>query len=294
LKHTWASTSEEKRLLHLAYLEQPTFSSLMLTLQLTRELPDEWSRESSTARELFAIKFGLESLATIPNKAITIYTDNQAAVTICRKGSMSLKLHELAEQIWEIEDIRKLTLEVKWIPREYNNEADAASREIDYDDWRINDKMFRTITNRWGYPDIDMFANDRNAKCSTFFSDTICPRTAEIDAFEQHNAWNNRFLWLVPRVSLLLKTLKCASHFRSFGILGCPLWEAQPFFPLLKPISNQWAGFVKDGVLLPTGTKLFENPSITGAFESVFSRSPFVVLLIDFRVNPLENKPLNF
>ncbi|CAJ0608350.1 unnamed protein product [Cylicocyclus nassatus] len=200
-----------------------------------RELPQNLILESSTARELFAIVFGLSTFASHIDSGVLVNTDSQAASVILRKGSISLTLHELAETVWDIEQREGINIIVKWIPREQNLEADWASRLIDYDDWRISNTIFERLSNRWGNPNIDMFANDRNTKCEMFFSSFPCPNTAGVDAFMQVSAWTNGFLWLVPPVSLVSKALKWARFYGSRGILGCPLWFSQSFYPILKP-----------------------------------------------------------
>ncbi|VDP55280.1 unnamed protein product [Heligmosomoides polygyrus] len=165
---------------------------------------------------------------------------------------------------------------LRWILRMENNDADWASRLIDYDDWRISDRIFKAVTDKWGTPSIDMFANDRNAKCNVYFSRYQCPGTSGTDAFAHSQPWKDGLLWLVPPVNLISKTIKWARSNKSVGILGCPMWDSQPYFPMLKPYGLQWASFIKDGVLWPTGTKLFKDPSLPGAFGSQFTRSPLV------------------
>ncbi|EYC09841.1 hypothetical protein Y032_0058g2849 [Ancylostoma ceylanicum] len=259
-----------------------------------RELPSDLVDQSSTARELFAIKFGLETFADHVQSGVLLNTDNQAAAIICKKGSLNLQLHQLAQNIWDIQNAYNYPLLVAWIPRENNVEADEASRLMDFDDWRISDSIFESITNRWGTPSIDMFANDRNTKSDIFFSSSYCPGTSGIDAFEHTSAWKHGLLWLVPPVSLVGKTIRWAFHAKAFGILGCPLWTSQPYFPILKPGGTNWAHFVKDGILFPMGTKLLKDEALAGAFGSKFSKSPFIFLLVDFRDQPYQRKTLHF
>ncbi|KAK6042084.1 reverse transcriptase [Cooperia oncophora] len=246
-----------------------------------RELPPKLIGESSTARELFAIHFALDTYKNSINQVL-VHTDSQSAVAIYNKGSLGLDLHRLAANIWELERNCNILTLVRWIPRARNHTADWASRQIDYDDWRIADHIFRAISRKWGEPRCDMFANDRNARCEKFFSRYQCPGSSGTDAFEQVNAWRDGLLWLVPPINMITKTIKWAKIYGSRGILGCPLWESQPYYPTIRTGQSQWADFVVDSVIFPVGTKLFKDPQAPGAFGSEFSLSPFVFLLIDF------------
>uniref|UniRef100_A0A183GCH2 Reverse transcriptase domain-containing protein n=1 Tax=Heligmosomoides polygyrus TaxID=6339 RepID=A0A183GCH2_HELPZ len=260
-----------------------------------RELPITLRNKSSTARELFAMKFGLEAFSKELSGPTRWLTESQAFHPFFEKGSLSVKLHKLGEDIWDIESKQKLRLNVKWIPRGLNQEADEASRLIDYDDWRINNRTFESLA----YGDIQkqiysrMIANDRT-KCVTFCSSQHCPGTSGIDAFTVQEAWNSGLLWLVPPVSLIARVLRWCSFFKSVAILGCPLWTSQSYFPILKDNGRNWAYFVKDGILFPIGSKIFDESGQPGAFGSQFSKSPFVFLLVDFRNKPLLRKLLHF
>ncbi|KAK6060788.1 hypothetical protein COOONC_01551 [Cooperia oncophora] len=211
-----------------AFLRDSNGTTLARTF---RELPHYLLGESSTPRELFAIHFALDTYKECIDRVL-INTDSQSSVTIYNKG-------------------------IRWVPRSENEEADCASRQIDFDDWKIADRVFTAVTSKWGKPLIDMFANDRNTRCSIFFSRFHCPGSSG---------------------SLILNRGKVDFY----GILGCPLWESQPFYPIIKNGDAQWAGFVLDSVCFPVGTKLFKNPQLPGAFGSEFSLSPFVFLFIDF------------
>lgn len=70
------------------------------------------------------------------------FTYSQVAAKIVEVGSMKLGLHKMTRRIFDI-CIRSGThLEVQWIPRTSNQQADYISRLIDTDDWQITDKFF--------------------------------------------------------------------------------------------------------------------------------------------------------
>uniref|UniRef100_A0A183GCE4 RNase H domain-containing protein n=1 Tax=Heligmosomoides polygyrus TaxID=6339 RepID=A0A183GCE4_HELPZ len=218
-----------------------------------RELPITLKDESSTAREQCAMKFGLEAFSTELSSPIILFTDSQAASSIFEKGSLSVKLHKSSGYPLHIQ--AKLRLNVKWIPRGLNQEADEASRLIDHDDWRINNRTFESLACRWEYPEADLFANDRNTK-----SNTVPERPGSMLSLYKKNGTQVDF------VPLIAKVLRWCAFFKSVSIMGCPLWTSQSYFPILKDNDRNWAYFVKDGILPPTGFKIFDESGQTGAF----------------------------
>lgn len=246
-------------------------------------LPQALVGTSSTAREISAILFAIRAFAvSISGHKILINTDNAAAATILRKGSGNLLLHRQAIEIWN--ECRTLGIDMvaRWIPREWNMEADAASRESDCDDWEIRDIIFRSVCDPWGTPSVDFFASGKSTKCRRFFSRAAEHGSSGEDAFKQWNAWKDSFGWWVPPVYLVGKALAWARRCKSFGILGCPMWSSQVYLNTLK-IEGEWIREVKAVREFPVGTKLFETGARGDAFQSGFARSPFIFLWLDFR-----------
>ena len=108
---------------------------------------DQEKSQSSTCRELEAIQFSLNSSKNkFENK--TICTDNYACSLITRKGSNKPKLHDLALEIHKISSMHNIDLNICWIPREENKEADRLSKQVDYDDWFITKDLVKMLTNK--------------------------------------------------------------------------------------------------------------------------------------------------
>ncbi|KAK6022314.1 hypothetical protein OSTOST_11995, partial [Ostertagia ostertagi] len=101
--------------------------------------PESLLTASSTSRELFAIHFGLLTFGPVLSGTVLLRTDNQAACTIYKTGSILEHLQIQAESIWELENSLGLDrVIIEWIPREENVMADSESRELDFDSWGIN------------------------------------------------------------------------------------------------------------------------------------------------------------
>ena len=141
-----------------------------------KSFSDQEKSESSTWTELEAIRFSLSSCKyKFENKTIFWYTDNYACSVITRKGSNRTKLHNLALEIHKISSTHNIDLNVCWIPRDENREADRLSKQVDYDDWSITKGLLIMLTNKWGKVSIDRFASHTNKKTQRFNSKYICP-----------------------------------------------------------------------------------------------------------------------
>ena len=124
-------------------------------------------------------------------------------------------------------------MEVFWVGREYNKEANEISKTIDFDDWCTARDLINILEQRWGKISIDRFASDINRKSRRFNSRYLCPETEGIIAFSFD--WSNEAnlhvapTYLIPRaIKRFLKSLT-----KSKVILICLYWPSAPFWPLL-------------------------------------------------------------
>lgn len=102
---------------------------------------------SSTWRELKTIELTLDCFKEkLYGKAVTWYTDNQNCVLIINSGSMKLHLHKLAISILNLCLINLININIQWIPRNKNVEADMVSKIFDYDDWGVSWNFLITST----------------------------------------------------------------------------------------------------------------------------------------------------
>ena len=81
---------------------------------------------------------------------VSFYTDNKNAVSVVHKGSKNHELQMLALSIFECCKFSNITIFVRWIPREFNDQADMLSRIVNVDDWRISDDFFLFFTRNLG------------------------------------------------------------------------------------------------------------------------------------------------
>ena len=99
---------------------------------------------SSTWRELKTVSNILESLYDdLKGKMVKLYTDNQNVVKIVKKGSMKPELQNISLHIFHLCLSYNILLEVEWIPRDENFEADFLSKMFDFDDWGVSQNILK-------------------------------------------------------------------------------------------------------------------------------------------------------
>ena len=91
-----------------------------------------------------AILLALRSFRTIlSGHKVKWYSDNQGACHIFKKGSMKPDLQDLALDL-HIECLRdRLTVDIEWIPRIMNKEADTISKVIMVTGKQLNEQRSR-------------------------------------------------------------------------------------------------------------------------------------------------------
>jgi ribonuclease HI len=201
--------------------------------------------ESSTYRELIAIKFALESFeSALRNSSIIWFTDSQVAAKIVQVGSMKFNLHGLAFAVFSICFKSQIRLDIQWIRRTLNERADYLSKIVDYDDWEITTQLFSLLEARFGPHTVDCFADFKNHKVPKFYSRFWNPGSAGINAFAQ--SWEGENTLLVPPVSLVSKVLAFMHYCKAKGTLIVPYWPSAPFWPILI---SRYVTNVKDHVV---------------------------------------------
>ena len=193
---------------------------------------DKDTGKSSTWRELKGVALALQAFAPkIENKCVKVYTDNKGVEAILQKGSMKLELQNLSVQIAAFCRAFRIKLQVQWVPRDENSEADALSREIDFDDWGVSHEFFSFMNQLWGPYSVDRFADNFNANLPIFNSKYWCPNTSHVDAFSV--SWRYENNWLVPPITLIGRAVKHVRASSARATLVVPDWPSAPFWPLL-------------------------------------------------------------
>lgn len=186
--------------------------------------------------ELKAAFFGLQCFAkNYSNCEILLRVDNTTAVAYINKmGGVQFKhLNDIAREIWQWCEKRRLWVFASYINTKDNFEADAESRKLNIE-WELSEYYFQKIVKSFGEPDIDLFASRINNKCKSFVSWKPDPQAMAVDAFTLN--WNQYSFYAFPPFSLVLKCIQKIQTDNAEGILVFPYWPSQPWFPLIEPL----------------------------------------------------------
>ena len=208
-----------------------------------------WSKEeagkSSTYREIKAVFLALNSYKNLlRNKSVVWYSDSQNCVKIIGSGSFKPELQALATDIYLMCVSFNIHLDMQWIPRSFNEQADLISKSIDYDDWGVSEEFFNFMNQLWGPFDYDRFANHENAKVPRFSSAIWNPGCEVVDAFSQNWAGFNN--WLVPPIYLVPKSIRHLVNCEAVGTLIVPKWKSAQFWPLIFDKYSVWSENISD------------------------------------------------
>lgn len=206
--------------------------------------------------ELKAAFFALKVFARgLRNCEILMRIDNVTAIScINRMGSVQYPhLNDVAKEIWQWCERRKLVVFASYINTKENREADILSRKKFIDtEWELCDLAFQKIVDNFGQPSIDLFASMCNAKCPVYVSWKNDPDAWAVDAFTI--SWSNVLFYAFPPFALILKMLQKIIHDKAEGIVVVPYWPTQPWFPILQKV------MISDSLHFGPDIKLLKSP----------------------------------
>ena len=148
--------------------------------------PSEWGQDINYL-ELTAVLFSLMTCCNTDfNKHILVRSDNTTTVAaINRQGStQSPNCNDIARQIWTWAINTNNWLSAAHCPGILNVEADIASRLFnDSTEWTLDKDSFTQLCNKFGTPEIDMFASRLNYKLESYCAWVPDPGASAIDCF---------------------------------------------------------------------------------------------------------------
>jgi hypothetical protein len=92
-------------------------------------------------------------------------------------------INKLARDLFWFGLVYRITLSVKWVPREENAFAEKLSKLLIPDDCMLAPKFFNLLEARWGPRTVDVSISSDNARCKKFHSLHWCLGTAGENAF---------------------------------------------------------------------------------------------------------------
>ena len=190
-------------------------------------------------KEALAVQRALDAFEQILRGRHVLWRVDNASVgfALLNLTSRNASLRQLVVAIWEQMQRLNIRAVIRWISSEDNAEADDLSRRTDRDDWKLNPNVFRSICNRFGEPEIDLFASRANAQVSRFcsrYNDSLAYAT---DALAIRWGFNRMYAnppWrLIPAV---LRKLSTEPH--GICILILPQWTAAWWWPMLLDMAE--------------------------------------------------------
>ena len=167
-----------------------------------------WSAEEHenhiNVLELRAIFLGPQALrSTELNIHIQLYCDNTTSCAYLQNfGGKKRDLNELAIDIWNWCTAHSIHLSVSHVAGISNVEADELSRKIKDDlEWALDANIFQEIVDRFGKPDIDLFASRLNHKLKKYVSFRPDPNAMAVDAFSM--SWTKHYVYIFAPFSTL-------------------------------------------------------------------------------------------
>lgn len=214
--------------------------------------------------ELLAAFLGLKTFARdLHHCQILMRIDNATAIAyINRMGGVQFPhLTKITKDIWQWCEARHIFIYASYIKSSENSIADAESRRLHPDtEWQLQDTAFQIIAQKYGHPQIDLFATRINTKCKNYVSWHRDPDALAINAFTI--SWSNMYFYAFPPFAIILKTLKKIISDKGRGIVVVPQWPTQPWYPIfLKLLVSDVTIFKPNESVIPSN---YSNPKIHG------------------------------
>ena len=228
-------------------------------LQGTRtggQLTEEEAVVHINCLEIKAVLLALQSFSTtLAGTHVRLEIDNTTAVSYinCMGGSRSKECNSLARQIWLWCIDNKIWVSATHMPGSKNVEADHESRVFhDNTEWALSPAVFQRLCEILFIPQVDLFASRLNHKVPSYVAWRPDPKAVTIDAFAI--SWTERLFYAFPPFSLITRVLRKIREDKAEGVLVAPLWETQPWFPLLIKM------LVAHPLILPQSSNLLYLP----------------------------------
>ncbi len=92
-------------------------------------------------------------------------------------------MNALVRELFRVGLEHRITLNVKWVPKEENTQAEELSKLLIPDDSMLSRAFFRKLEERFGQQNLHLFASGANNQCEKFYSLHWCRGTASVNAF---------------------------------------------------------------------------------------------------------------
>ena len=208
--------------------------------------------------ELLAVFLALKQfLPLLRARHVLVRTDNTTTMSYINRqgGTRSRVLHGLAHRLIVWSDRHLLSLRASHVAGIQNKGADLLSRgACHYGEWSLHPTIAEQIWDRFGRPQVDLFASQDDTKCPLFFA--IRGR-APLGMDALAHEWPRTLLYAFPPLSLISPTLQRIREQGLTLILVAPEWGqwVSEITPLLY--DRPWLLPLRRDMLSQAGGEIF-------------------------------------
>ncbi len=189
------------------------------------------SNSSSGERELLAIlRFfqDTEASRNLKGSNVMWLTDSENVVSFITKGSPKAHIQEKVFEILSITSALDCVVSPVHLFREDERikEADLLSKSKNSDNWSIDYLSFKKFDEDFNF-ELDLFADQNNARTKNFVSEFYHPNAIAVDAFTI--PWLG-MCWICPPTSLICRVVRRIKTSKCQGLLIIPDWPASDFY----------------------------------------------------------------
>ena len=150
-------------------------------------------------------------------------------------GVKSETCYNIACRIWNFGTENNLWISAAHMPCKDNIEADQQSRILqDATEWKLHPELFQKIVDKFGKPDIDLFASRINRQLKSYVSWHPEPEAMAVNAFSL--TWNNNFF--LCSHSLVGRVLAKVNRDKTDAVIVVPDWSTQYWYPQLMQMTT--------------------------------------------------------
>ena len=206
------------------------------------EVSGFWSDEESSLHinllETQAIYLALRSLfRDYSNISILIKTDNTTSVAYINNlgGAKNPCISKIINDIYDFCIQKGFRIQASHLCGRLNSRADSLSRKPRVHCYSLSLKTFTLICKNFSFkPLVDLFASRLNHKVNNYYSEGPDPFASAFDAFI--TPWPHS-VYAFPPIHLVQQFITTfLNQSIEFGLLICPFWPSQPYFPSLLNI----------------------------------------------------------
>ncbi|KAF6215126.1 hypothetical protein GE061_009875 [Apolygus lucorum] len=137
------------------------------------------------------------------------------------------------ERLFKVTQGYDIVVKAHFIPSVCNSVVDNLSRQKAPPDWHVLPKITQMIFQRWGVPEIDLFATSNSAVIPSYVSHDSTDRSAVfINAFSR--VWKYNLAWIFPPPALIPQVLQHLNLAEGTFIVIAPRWEKVFWRPDIK------------------------------------------------------------